>query len=239
MRTLLVVDSDARTQSELRARLAREGYNVLTAPCANEGLELIVSAEPSAVLLEQALPDGSGFDLCRAFRRRTSVPILMMGSRSVESDRVRALDIGADDFVMKPFGFDELAARIRAALRRYDSASASYAGHGSLSGGGLSTGPFTADTGSRTIVLRGKRLALTSKEFDLLLFFMKNPGRVFTKEMLYANIWDADFDGDTRTVMVYISRLRKKIEDCPDKPELLLNVWGVGYKLNCSEEKTA
>jgi DNA-binding response OmpR family regulator len=233
MKTLLVIDGDLKAQTEIRERLAREGYDVLTAPCANDGLTLAISARPTAVLLEQYLPDGSGHDLCRALRRRTAAPIFMMSEGSGEDDRIRALDIGADDFVSKPLRLDELAARLRAALRRYEpyeSLKALTSGRGA---GKLTAGRFTADTDARTITLSGEKLPLTSKEFDLLLFFMKNPGRVFTKEMLYANIWDSDFDGDTRTVMVYISRLRKKIEASPEKPEYILNVWGEGYKLNC------
>jgi DNA-binding response OmpR family regulator len=132
-----------------------------------------------------------------------------------------ALDVAADDLALE---LDEIAARIRNALTVKRVASER-----------VTAGPFTADTGPRTVEMNGETLPLTSKEFDLMLFFMRNQGRVFTKEMLYTNIWDADFDGDTRTVMVYISRLRKKIEKTPEKPELLLNVWGVGYKLNCEE----
>ncbi|MDR0906070.1 MAG: response regulator transcription factor [Oscillospiraceae bacterium] len=132
-----------------------------------------------------------------------------------------ALDVAVDDLALE---FDEIAVRIKNAL----AVKRVVTEH-------ITVGPFTANTGPRTVAMDGITLPLTSKEFDLLLFFMQNPGRVFTKEMLYTNIWDADFDGDTRTVMVYISRLRKKIEKTPEKPELLLNVWGVGYKLNCEE----
>jgi DNA-binding response OmpR family regulator len=232
MKTLLVIDGDPGSQSEIRERFEREGYDVFASPRAGGAVELAVSAKPSAVLLEQSLPDGSGLDLCRALRRRTAAPIFMMSARSEEADRIRAFDLGADDFVAKPLRFEELAARLRAALRRHGASGAPAVAGKS---GKLSAGRFVADTGARTVTLSGKKLPLTSKEFDLILFFMKSPGRVFTKEMLYANVWGSDFAGDTRTVMVYISRLRKKIEAAPGRPKHILNVWGSGYKLNCEE----
>ncbi|MDR2420995.1 MAG: response regulator transcription factor [Oscillospiraceae bacterium] len=235
MKTLLVIDGDLSSQTQIRERFEREGYDVFVSSRAGGTVELAVSAKPSAVLLEQTLPDGGGHDLCRALRRHITAPIFMMSARSEEPDRVRAFDLGADDFVAKPLRLEELAARLRAALRRHGARERPDALASAAEPGKLTAGCFVADTGARTVTVSGEKLPLTSKEFDLLLFFMKSPGRVFTKEMLYANVWGSGFAGDTRTVMVYISRLRKKIEETPNKPKYILNVWGVGYKLNCGE----
>jgi DNA-binding response OmpR family regulator len=233
MRTILVIDSDRATQSAIRTHLALEGFNIRAAMTGSDGLKLAMTCDPSVVVLDLGLPDSSGLDLCRTIRSRLEVPIMLMSASGDESVTVRGLGCGADDFLTKPFGMGEMTARVKAILRRYEyildtKRTRQPERSGSPS---LLCGPFCVDFETHTVTQNSNTLTLTSKEFDLLLFFLQNPGKVFTKDVLYEKVWGSAYDGDTRTVLVHISRLRKKIEKRPEKPEIILNVWGVGYKM--------
>jgi DNA-binding response OmpR family regulator len=187
-------------------------------------------------VIEQSLPDGRGIDLTETLHASSDVPILLLHDAHDEMQTIMTLDRGADDVLSRPFGLGELAARIHALIRRYERVLrylqfAELALQG-VSGSAQNDEMFVVDTGARIITMNGEPLSLTSKEFELLSLFLQNPGRVFAKNELYSRLWDSEFEGDTRTVMVYISRLRKKIELHPEKPEMLINVWGLGYKYN-------
>lgn len=181
---------------------------------------------PDAILLDWMMPGQDGISVLRAIREEPStrpVPVLMMTARSDETDRVIGLELGADDYVTKPFSVKELAARVKAVIRRRDYLQTPM-------GEILSVGGLTIDQPRRQATKKGKTLELTGREFDLLYTLMKAPGRVFTREMLLETVWKTDFFGDTRTVDVHVRYLRQKVEDDPDNPRLILTVRGAGYR---------
>jgi len=198
---VLVVEDDATLLQVLRYNLAREGYNVLTAAEGDQALQTALRERPDLVILDIMLPRIDGLEVCRILRQEMTVPILMLTAKSEEIDKVVGLEIGADDYMTKPFGMKELLARVRAMLRR---------------AGMLNFG--------------GAVLDLTRKEFDLLVYLMRNRGRVFSRDHLLDRVWGYDYAGDTRTVDVHVSWLRRKLEPDPAHPRYLVTVRGVGYK---------
>ncbi len=223
MKTILVVEDEPTQLATLRYNMEREGYRVITAADGETALGLARQEAPDAVLLDIMLPVMSGLEVCRILRRESRVPILMLTARAEETDRVVGLELGADDYVVKPFGMRELIARVRALLRR--SGPAGFGEHEQVQSGDL-----TADLDSREVVRAGSELALKPKEYDLLVFFLRNPRRAFSREQLLDRVWGYEFAGDTRTVDVHVSWLRQKIEDTPSRPRRLITIRGVGYR---------
>ncbi len=221
--TLLLVEDEPTLLATLRYNLEREGYNVLTASDGETALRLARSEQPDALLLDIMLPAMSGLDVCRILRAESRVPILMLTARGEEADRVVGLELGADDYLVKPFGMRELVARVRALLRRASTP-------GPEGTARVSTGDLVVDPVSREVLRGGAGLQLKPKEYDLLLYFVRNRRRAFTREQLLDKVWGYEFAGDTRTVDVHVNWLRQKIEETPSKPKRLITIRGVGYR---------
>jgi two-component system, OmpR family, alkaline phosphatase synthesis response regulator PhoP len=224
-RKVLIVDADAATRREVRAACTQDGYQVLEADNGADGLKQVDAARPSLVLLEVALPDASGFDVCRELRKKDSaVPVIMMSSRSDEIDAVVALEIGADDYVVKPLRLRELAARIAAHLRRTRMESAE------SSRNRLEFRDLLIDVNERRIYRAGQEVELTHTEFDLLTFLASNAGKVLSREKILNSIWGYEYPIETRVIDVHIRNLRRKIESQPSRPYYILAVPGIGYR---------
>jgi two-component system OmpR family response regulator len=226
-RPILIVEDDKTLLDVLKYNFAKEGYRVLMASDGVEALGVARKEHPDVIVLDVMLPQMSGFEVCRVLRKEMSTPILMLTARDEEVDRVVGLDIGADDYMTKPFSMRELMARVRALLRRSEMAETA----ASAAKAGIKIGDIDIDTARHQVMLNGKLLNLTPKEFDLLLFLATNKGLVFSREQLLEKVWGFDYPGDTRTVDVHMRYLREKIEADPARPTRLLTVRGVGYKM--------
>jgi len=222
-KTVLLVDDEATLVATLRYNLEREGYRVVTASDGDKALTVARQERPDLVLLDLMLPVIDGLEVCRILRRETSVPILMLTARAGEVDKVVGLELGADDYVTKPFSTRELLARVRALLRRTTSASDEEV---------IVSGDLRIDLKRREALLGDTALELKPKEMELLIYLMRHRGRAFTREQLLREVWGYDFYGDSRTVDVHVSWLRQKIESAPGKPTRLLTVRGVGYRFD-------
>lgn len=225
MKKILVVDDEPTLIATLRYNLEREGYEVITAQDGESGLALGRAHHPDLVLLDLMLPGLDGLQVCRLLRREMQVPILMLTAKGDEVDKVVGLEMGADDYVTKPFSMREVVARVKALLRRADM-------RAPTEDAVLTAGELQLDLRKRAATMRGVATAMKPKELDLLTFFMRNPGQAFTREQLLHHVWGYDFAGDTRTVDVHIRWLREKIEDRPDKPARLITVRGTGYRFD-------
>lgn len=226
--TILVVDDEPTLIEAIRYNLKAQGFLVLTAGDADEALQLFRNQRPDLIVLDVMLPSGSGFDICRLIRQQGErVPILMLTARIAESDRVQGLEIGADDYVVKPFGMRELVARIKALLRR-----AGGEGESSVVGPQLVSAALelVVDLEKHEVTLKKNPVKLARKEFDLLVLLTAHPGRVFDRAALLDRVWGTGEVVEERTVDVHIRWLREKIEPHPSSPEHLLTVRGVGYK---------
>ena len=228
---LLVEDEDTITVP-LTEALAREGFRTETAGTLAAGLEIARSQRPDLVLLDVMLPDGSGFDLLRELRADERMPVIMLTARGDEADRVLGLELGADDYVVKPFSARELVARIRAVLRRTSAATPATAGPRQI-------GAIELDPSARTVTLDGEPLELTRKEFDLLALLMGQAGTVVSRERLIDEVWDVNWFGSTKTLDVHVSGLRKKLGDDSSDPRYLHTVRGVGFRFASSVESEA
>ena len=226
-RMVLVVEDEESITTPLTAALAREGFDAAVAPTAAEALELARSIDPDVVLLDLMLPDGSGLDVCRELRRTSRVPIIVVTARGDEADRVVGLELGADDYVVKPFSARELTARIRAVLRR----SEAEAPREPAEDAALSVGPLVVDPARRVASLEGKPLELSRKEFDVLRLLAGEAGRVVTRERLLREVWETEWFGSTKTLDVHVSGLRRKLGDDPAEPRFIHTVRGVGFRL--------
>ena len=204
--------------------LEHEGYAVLTAPDGGSGLETARNALPDLIILDVMLPNLDGLEVCRILRRETDVPILMLTAKGEEIDRVVGLEIGADDYVTKPFSMRELMARVRAMLRRPRKTVA-----GSMAEP-LRSGSLSVDVDAHQASLNGEELRLKPREFDLLALFMRNPGRAFTRDQILEQLWGHDYIGDVRTVDVHVRWLREKIEADPSTPARIITIRGHGYR---------
>ncbi len=223
---ILVVEDDRNLQDTLKYNLAKEGYSVSAASDGDEALEAARREKPDLIILDVMLPKLSGFEVCRILRKETTTPILMLTAKADEVDKIVGLEIGADDYMTKPFSLRELLARTRAMLRRSKMAGVNPAGETVLKIADIELDP------ARHRAAKGnKTLELTLKEFELLSFLMSNKGIVFNRDQLLQKVWGYDYTGDTRTVDVHIRWLREKVEDNPNEPKLLLTVRGIGYKL--------
>jgi DNA-binding response OmpR family regulator len=225
MKKVLVVDDEPTLVATLRYNLEREGYQVVTAADGDSGVSLARSDRPDLVILDLMLPMIDGFEVCRLLRREMAVPILMLTAKGDEVDKVVGLELGADDYVTKPFSMRELLARVRALLRRAETAPA-------VDSDLLTVGDLQVDLRRREASRAGRALPLKPKEYELLLFFLRNRGRAFTRDQLLNQIWGYDFAGDTRTVDVHVRWLRQKIEEEPAKPTRLITIRGVGYRFD-------
>jgi DNA-binding response OmpR family regulator len=223
--TILLVEDERSIAEPFAAALAREGFEPVIAPTARAALELFHRHDPHLVLLDIALPDGDGREVCRALRRESAVPIIMLTARGTETDRVVGLELGADDYVVKPFSSAEVIARIRAVLRR-SGRDAAAAPDPPVEVDGL-----RLDPGARSVTLDGAPLELSRKEFDLLARLMRDAGRVVTREDLMSDVWDENWFGSTKTLDVHIGFLRRKLDDDPAAPRFLHTVRGVGFRL--------
>jgi two-component system, OmpR family, alkaline phosphatase synthesis response regulator PhoP len=224
---ILVVEDEAAVARGLQYLLVQEGWSVAVARSAEEALVLITDRAPDLAILDVRLPGMSGFDLCRQMRRTMSIPIMMLTARIDEIDTVLGLELGADDYVTKPFKPHVLVSRVRALLRR---------AYGALAGGDVRqsqvhAGALRIDLERRRVYKEDKRIELTATEFELLAFLARHPGIVFTRDALLREVWDYDnFVGDEKTINVHIRHLREKIEDQPEEPTHIITVRGVGYK---------
>jgi two-component system response regulator RegX3 len=237
-RILFVEDEPSISEPFTRA-LTRAGFDTTTVGTASGALETAARIDPDLVLLDLTLPDGDGRDLCRELRRRGDVPIVMLTARGTETDRIVGLELGADDYVVKPFSGAEVIARIRAVLRRTGSA-----GSGGPAGSGqpvelLRTGPLELDAAARRARLDGEELQLSRKEMDLLVRLMRDAGRVVTREELMADVWDVNWFGSTKTLDVHVGWLRRKLGDDPTRPRYIHTVRGVGFRFASDEELNA
>ncbi len=226
---ILVVDDEPHIVELVRYNLTQEGYDVITAGDGEAALARARADHPDLIVLDIMLPGVDGLTVCGQIRRETGVPIIMLTAKSGELERVVGLELGADDYVTKPFSPRELIARVRAVLRRrVREVTSSNAEPMQI--GGLRLDPLT-----REVTLQSRRIELTAREFELLRLLMRHPNRVFTRDFLLEHLWGYDFYGSTRTVDMHVSRLREKIEDDPSKPTFIVTVRGVGYKLHGSE----
>jgi DNA-binding response OmpR family regulator len=228
--TVLVVEDDRNLQEVLEYNLRKEGYSVLTASDGIQALDAARSGGPDLVILDVMLPRIDGLEVCRILRGEMTVPILMLTAKTDEVDRVVGLEIGADDYVTKPFIMRELLARVRAMLRRAEMMPHPAASSGGAAPSSVTAGDLHIDLARHDVYLRGSKVELSPKEFDLLAFLASNRGRVFSRDELLEKVWGYDYAGDTRTVDVHVSWLRRKVEDNPVYPRRLVTVRGVGYK---------
>jgi DNA-binding response OmpR family regulator len=230
---VLFVEDESSISGPFSKALAREGFEPVVAATAARALELAEQIEPDIVLLDLTLPDGDGRDVCRALRRRSSVPIVMLTARGTETDRIVGLELGADDYVVKPFSGAEVIARIRAVLRRTGATGAESA---AAPPEPVTIGRLHVDPAARRVHLAGEEVQLSRKEFDLLVQLVAHAGRVVTREDLMARVWDENWFGSTKTLDVHIRWLRQKLGDGPEAPRYLHTVRGVGFRFTAPEE---
>jgi len=234
---ILVVDDEAVLVETIAYNLEQAGYSVMTVADGASALEAAHRESPDLIILDIMLPEMDGLEVCRQLRRDSNTattPILMLTAKSDEIDKVVGLEIGADDYVTKPFGRRELLARVRALLRRAEYPSSEERGQEveretPRPGRELVAGPLRIDLAGRRVICRGKELELQPKQFDLLVYLVRNRGTVLTRDQLLHNVWGYDYVGDTRTVDVHVRWLREKIEEDPSDPKLIQTVRGVGY----------
>ena len=223
---ILVVDDDPNVVELVRLYLERDGHEVLTANDGVAGLELAREEQPSLIVLDLMLPRMDGMEVCRIIRTESAVPVVMLTAMVEEDDRLAGFDLGADDYMTKPFSPRELAARVRAVLRR-TAHDRDEAGPGLLE-----SVPFAVDLRQRTVSVAGTRIALTPTEFRLLALLVREPGRTFTREQIIDRVFGYDFDGFDRTVDAHMSSLRRKVDAVPGTAKRIQTVYGSGYRLN-------
>ncbi len=227
-RTILLVEDETSIVEPLAEALRSEGFDTLVAGTVAEALEQ-ARREPDLVLLDVMLPDGSGYDVCRELRRRSQVPIIMLTARGEEADRVIGLELGADDYVVKPFSGREVVARIRAVLRRSDTPEPADERP-------LEVGEVRLDPDRHEVTLGDEVLELSRKEFELLHLLMRSAGSVVTRERLIDEVWDPNWFGSTKTLDVHVSGVRRKLRDNPSQPRYLHTVRGVGFRFSSPDE---
>ena len=225
MTRILIVEDEASFSEALAFLLGKEGFVVDTAATGTEAIEKFGREEFDLILLDLMIPEISGIEVCRIIRTQSKVPIIMLTAKDTEIDKVVGLELGADDYVTKPYSKSELVARIRAVLRR---------GNGTVSEGDsgvLSVANIRMDIDRHQVFVAGEPISLPLKEFELLEFLMRNAGRVLTRNQLIDRVWGSDYVGDTKTLDVHIKRLRAKVEKDPANPTLIQTVRGLGYKI--------
>ena len=226
---ILVVDDEIEIMRALQRSLAAHGFEVFTAGSGEEALESIAHHRPDLMILDLGLPGISGLDVCRKVREQSNLPIIVLSVKDTERDKVLALDLGADDYVSKPFGINEILARVRVALR-----------HTAQVQTGTEpifvAGPLKVDFAQRNVQVNGKDIKLTPTEYDLLKALIKNSGKIMTRQMLLSQVWGTGYGAEAHYLHVYIGQLRRKIEPDPAHPRFILTVSGVGYRFNAEEE---
>jgi two-component system response regulator RegX3 len=221
---ILLVEDEASLAESVRYNLEREGFRVMVAGDGPVGLERFRAEKPSLVILDLMLPGMSGLDLCRLIREESTVPILMLTAKDAEADKVAGLELGADDYVTKPFSMRELISRVRAQLRRAGMASPGEAGEV------LAGGPVVLDPERHEVMVRGEAVSLPPKEFALLHLLLERKGRLVTRRFALEEIWGSDYFGDAKTLDVHVKRVREKVEVDPHEPKHIVTVRGLGYK---------
>lgn len=230
-RRILVVEDDRDIADLIALHLRDNKFDVTIARDGHEGMRLAFARDWELAILDIKLPGPDGLTICRSLRREKSyMPILMLTSKSSELDRVLGLELGADDYVTKPFSVSELVARVKAMFRRIDSMEKTVPGAGLP----IQIGDLEIDPASRTVSLGGEPITLTAREFDLMLQFARNPNHVFSRAQLLDHVWGYGHEGYEHTVNSHINRLRAKIEPDPTNPEIIVTVWGVGYKMQAA-----
>lgn len=228
MSSILVVDDEKAVCDLLKMYLEKEGFEVMVAHDGEEALKKVEHNHPSLILLDLMLPKKDGWTVCREIRKISDVPIIMLTARGEEFDRILGLELGADDYIAKPFSPREVVARVKAVLRRAQMQGGEKTKH-------LDYGCLFIDYEARMVKVNGKEVTLTPKEFELLWFLARNPSRAYTREKLLELIWDYDFAGDSRTVDTHIKRLREKLEEA-GAPPCIKTVWGYGYKFEIESQ---
>jgi two-component system KDP operon response regulator KdpE len=222
---ILVVDDEIEIMRALQRSLSAHGYEVFTAGSGEEALDAITHHRPDLILLDLGLPGISGLEVCKRVREQTNLPIIVLSVKDTEHDKVRALDLGADDYVSKPFSINEVLARVRVALR-----------HSAQVQSGtepiFTNGPLRVDFSQRLVQIDGKEVKLTPTEYDLLKALIHNSGKIMTRQMLLAQVWGTGYGTEAHYLHVYIGQLRRKIEPDPAQPRFILTISGVGYRFN-------
>jgi two-component system response regulator RegX3 len=221
---ILIVEDEDSVLDPLELLLTKEGFSIETARNGREGLDKFSKVSPDLVLLDIMLPEVSGTEVCRQIRAKSNVPIIMLTAKDTEVDKVVGLELGADDYIVKPYSKAELVARIKAVLRR------GVSDHAPGEGGVITAGPVTIDVERHAVSIAGVSISLPLKEFELLEFLVRNSGRVLTRTQLIDRVWGSDYFGDTKTLDVHVKRLRAKIEKDPANPVYIQTIRGLGYK---------
>lgn len=228
-RTVLIVEDDPNIVDILKFNFEKEGYNILVAMDGATGLELAQTGNPDLILLDVMLPRMDGFEVCRKVREKSNVPIIMLTAREEEVDKVLGLELGADDYITKPFSIRELTARVKANLRRMSIDMSSTSQDPSST---ITSGELVINIERYEVQKRGQVIDITLREFELLKFLAQQPEKIFSRENLLENVWGYEYYGDVRTVDVTVRRLREKIEDDPSLPRYIVTKRGVGYYFN-------
>jgi two-component system KDP operon response regulator KdpE len=223
--SILVVDDEREIVRALRRALSANGYTVRSASSGEEALEVFARQRPDLLLLDLLLPGMSGLEVCRRVRSVSNIPIIVLSVKGAERDKVEALDLGADDYVAKPFGIAEVLARVRVALRRTVQPSSGAEPR-------FQKGPLSVDFAQRRVLLEGREVRLTPTEYDLLKAFISHRGKILTRQMLLQAIWGDTVHARTHSLHVYVAQLRQKIELAPERPQFILTIPGVGYRFN-------
>ena len=231
MKHVVLIEDEASISEPLSDALKAEGFDVTVASTGGDGIRVVASDRPDLVLLDIGLPDMDGRDVCRKLRAGSEVPIIMLTARGTETDRVVGLELGADDYIVKPFSVAELAARMRAVLRRAGQASEFPDGPA-----GIRIGRVELDERTWSATLAGEPITLARREFELLLVLMRNAGTVMSRERLMEEVWDTNWFGPTKTLDVHISALRRKLGDDPNDPTYIHTIRGVGFRFATDEE---
>ena len=223
MTLVLVIEDEESFRDALKFMLSREGFDVILAPNGAEGIKLLDSMNPDLVLLDLMLPEVSGTEVCKYIRAKSNTPVIMLTAKDTEIDKVVGLELGADDYVTKPFSTRELLARIKAVLRRGGEMENDFVG-------AVEVGPIRMDVERHVLSVNGEAVSMPLKEFELLEFLMRNSGRVLTRGQLMDRVWGSDYVGDGKTLDVHVKRIRSKIEPDPANPVHLTTVRGLGYR---------
>jgi DNA-binding response OmpR family regulator len=229
MKRILIIEDEQVIAEVEKDYLEANGYEVEIEASGDVGLKKAISEDYDLILLDLMLPKTDGFEICRQVRKVKNIPILMVSAKKEDIDKIRGLGLGADDYVIKPFSLGELVARVKAHIARYDRL---IADNRIRSTDEIRIRDIQIDKLSRKVFVNEAEVAFTSKEYDLLLFMLMNPNRVFSKDDLFEKIWGLDSFGDFATVTVHISKIRDKIEVDPSKPQYIETIWGVGYRFN-------